>query len=385
MALLRVVRTAWLTPRLTLQVRGYASAHRVEGQYLPRKTSIPYTFSKDPYLFAQKIERIIKSDKLNDAIALTMNAPSRLQSVVIWNHLIRACAKQGFLKKSTKLFSQIKKRGLIPNVKSYTLVLEACANSTSPNVVTEAEAYFDKLKQTLSPNLTHFNALLKVYLVSGQVDKAMALFERMPRMGPQASDCRTYTMVIKALADQALLPASSSPPAKSETSADVSKHPRITFDQVVAMWDRMRDDQQQRCLMNQHNKTQTPPIQLTSHLVNSILHACNRTNDPRWFRTGVQLAADAYGFSKPSRSTAETAPLLPPTASASAKEAAFDSKTFNLLLLLCIRAGQFSRGRWVCAQALEHFRDTFKPTLLNHHMCLDMLVKETQQLQRRPA
>ncbi|KAJ1980868.1 hypothetical protein H4R35_000940 [Dimargaris xerosporica] len=384
MALLRLVRPAWPTPRHTQPVRGYVSVHKVEGQYLPRKTSIPYTFSKDPYLFAQKVERIIKSDKLNDAIALTMNAPLHLQSVVVWNHLIRACAKQGFLKKSTKLFSQIKKRGLTPNVKSYTLVLEACANSTSPSVVTEAETYFDKLKQTLSPNLTHFNALLKVYLVSGRLDKAMALFERMPRMGPQASDCRTYTMMIKVLADQALLPPSPPSLAKRQTVADTSHHPRIPFDQVIAMWDRMRDDQRQRSLMNQHNKTQTPPIQLTSHLVNSLLHACNRTSDPQWFLTGVQLATDAYGFTKPSRSTAESTPLLSPTASVSAKEAAFDSKTFNLLLLLCIRAGRFRHGRWVCSQALDHFKDTFTPTLINHHMCLDLLVKEIQHLRQRP-
>jgi hypothetical protein len=64
-------------------------------------------YFKDPYLLADKLNRLYKSDKLEEALELLKEAPIKAQSPVVWNELIQAYGRVGQRKNAWYAYNQV--------------------------------------------------------------------------------------------------------------------------------------------------------------------------------------------------------------------------------------------------------------------------------------
>ena len=71
----------------------------------------------------------------------------------------------------------MKRRGSVPNEKTYTLMVLLWSNSKSPSALANAETWFSRINE---PTLFHYNALLRVYKEKGvSMNKALKRLEAM--------------------------------------------------------------------------------------------------------------------------------------------------------------------------------------------------------------
>ncbi|KAJ1959886.1 hypothetical protein IWQ62_004434 [Dispira parvispora] len=341
---------------------------------------------KDPYLLAQRVDRLVTKKKADDAIALVMNAPQRLHTVVVWNHLIQACVERGGINRALRLFNQLKKRGLKPNPQTYTLLLTCCARSDSPHTVEIASDLFEKLQDTTTPSLRHVNALLQVYANAGDTPILLQTFHEMPAAGPGAPDHITYTIVIKHLCQsrQTIQPREKAPskgtmPTEETNASNTdqvlldqpskgSEHsptPDERFERAYGVWQDLVRDQQSRMVMNQLNKVQTPLIHLDAALLEPLLIACMRTEKKTSLQSGLGILEHALSLNSPSevqqplnkKPGVRTATPMPgPLFDANFAELV-TPVTFNALSVLCTRSGEFTKGFHYIRQIFQHCPD----------------------------
>ncbi|KAJ1984886.1 hypothetical protein H4R33_004227 [Dimargaris cristalligena] len=319
----------WRAPILSMG-RSLTTTAVTQGQRLPRTTSLKYSQPKDAYLLSAKVTKFIKLNKLDDAIALTMNSPGRLQSPVVWNLLIFACSEKGALNRALKLYNQIKKRGLRPDSHTYTALLRCCAQSHSPRAVAEADKVYEYLQTNQTPSLIHSNAMLRVYARHGRTDEMIEFYRTMPPSGNQAPDEVTYTITMQAMAQLQPQPQSSAvEPTEAAGSNAESKGndningtggdalnpavpnrnpgrpgfaapgklaPDVAFARIHPVWLDLVMDQQKRLIMNQHNTAQTPLIRPDRHLVHFFLHIASRVRTPEHISQALTAVELMFGF-----------------------------------------------------------------------------------------
>ncbi|KAJ1652021.1 hypothetical protein IWQ61_007546 [Dispira simplex] len=383
-----IVRGSSLWTRRLTCLRTIHSSPESSSHFLPTKTSIEYKMPKDPYLLAQRVDRLVAKKKTDDAIALVMNAPQRLHTVVVWNHLIQACVERGGINRALKLFNQLKKRGLKPNPQTYTLLLTCCARSDSPHTVETARLLFKKLRDTTIPSLHHVNALLQVYSNAGDTPMLLERFHEMPAAGSGAPDHITYTIVIKHLCQSKQTNRTSEKaPGEGKTPPEAT-HPSNTdqvvldhsskdseppqgptpderFERAYGVWQDLVRDQQNRMVMNQLNKAQTPLIRLDSALLEPLLIACMRTEQMTNLQCGVGILEQALSLKVPTdvqqssvkKSLVGTVTPTPgPVFDANLAELV-TPVTFNALAVLCTRSGEFIKGFRYIRQIFQHCPD----------------------------
>ncbi|KAF9969673.1 hypothetical protein BGZ73_007835 [Actinomortierella ambigua] len=157
---------------------------------------------KDPHLMSQRVLKLARQGKLDDAIMMVKEAPNSLQNEVVWNHLIDEAGRIGKANLALRLLNDMKKCGLEPTERTYTIALKALAkNPSSPETVTRAQDIYAQMQERgVTPNLVHTNALLKVLGRAGDLEAMHNVYAKMPRQGPLAPDTITYNTVIGAYA-----------------------------------------------------------------------------------------------------------------------------------------------------------------------------------------
>ncbi|KAI8868490.1 hypothetical protein GQ42DRAFT_179946 [Ramicandelaber brevisporus] len=327
------------------------------------KPRVRYKGPLNPYILAQKVTKHsnTKPTAVIEAADMVKSSPISAQSTPVWNHLLAECAQRGMLTRAIKLFSDMRKRGFKPNSQSLSHLLGACANSTSPvarrtalrlykmfggnppdvlmhgkNLLyndgaslpnrlkqklesakseDEKEAAYDLMDDEyldvenfaemrswpVSVSILHFNALLKVFVSHGDLDRAMAAFHTMPRSGPMAPDAATYTMLM-----QAHLRSSTAPPAQESRNraeqymTPEQKDQKARLKAITAIWSAMVTDAENR--RSQHLEGQlstTPPLILDAHAIGAILQAYRNLGwKPAIKRQGVAIAEKMYGITQ---------------------------------------------------------------------------------------
>lgn len=99
----------------------------------------------------------------------------------IYNLTIGACAEVGYTKKAFMLYNDMKKRGLKVNGGIYTSLFSACARSPwKEDGLARANHLRNlMLEKNIEPNLTNYNAMIKVYGRCGDLQTAFEIVDEM--------------------------------------------------------------------------------------------------------------------------------------------------------------------------------------------------------------
>lgn len=92
----------------------------------------------------------------------------------------------------------MRKRGIEPNERTFTLMLSVYGKSTSPNAIKYAEAWIKKMKDfNLEPSLIHINNLMRVYNNADHPEKALDALNQLSTSGNIIPDAVTYTIALQ--------------------------------------------------------------------------------------------------------------------------------------------------------------------------------------------
>ncbi|ORX90657.1 hypothetical protein K493DRAFT_339880 [Basidiobolus meristosporus CBS 931.73] len=343
-----VVKANWRGAQTLQLARNFSGASINLGKRsLPREVKTKgITVPKDAYLMSDKIKKLASNDKLADAIALVMNSPLRAQSTVVWNHLIDECGKKQMVGKAFKLFQEMKRRGHAPNEKTFTILINACANSVSasPTALQKALELYNKMVQSDSPpSLVHTNTLIKACSRAGDMKTLADSYNSLDTRGPGAPDVVTYNLVISAFAHKG-------GDDGFKFAFQVWEDFRRDLRQYEKSQVKRQDDYDPYADLYQSQRRRTIPernMRLDVEIVNSILLACKNADSKENIEQAFTILSDVYGLGRVREklshyglgneadelSNIENAAYLRPKRS-----------TVDLIIGICLKAKEFQRG-----------------------------------------
>ncbi|KAL6862054.1 pentatricopeptide repeat protein, partial [Trichoderma novae-zelandiae] len=191
---------------LTLEPLDSADSQKKDFERLQRIVKKHLQHMDDPWKIGQYVQDALAKDRFDEALLLTKTAGKDRQVVVAWNHLINYLLDKQQLKNAIKLYNDMKKRGQLPNVQTFTIIFRGCAKSQHPKLaVSEAVKHYNLLlsDKRLQPNSIHMNAVLNVCARAGDLD-SMFLIAETANETTRAPTSYTYTTILNALRYQAM-------------------------------------------------------------------------------------------------------------------------------------------------------------------------------------
>ncbi|KZV61015.1 hypothetical protein PENSPDRAFT_759695 [Peniophora sp. CONT] len=193
----------------------------VPSNVLPKS---PYYGKLQPYDLSKRLRALTDKGELDAAVDMLKSMPLAAQNVSVWNAVIKAAFDAGKLKLAFSLYTDMKRRGFRPNVRTYTTMLsgyhripswEGFANQLQNlhSVYRSFMDYIEAVPEALDEGNTPYavRAAVSQYLdvccnahESAELQEA---FERLPLHGPLARDARMYVPYLRDLLRQELPPA----------------------------------------------------------------------------------------------------------------------------------------------------------------------------------
>ncbi|KAK3301611.1 uncharacterized protein B0T15DRAFT_544127 [Chaetomium strumarium] len=197
----------------------------------------------DPFHIANYVDTALQKGRFDEALLMARRASRNKKVEVTWNHLIDYQMKNRRLHAAVKLYNEMKKRGQVPNAKTYTIIFRGCAESVHPRLaVAEATRIYNFMNRqgALKPNTIHMNAVLEVCSRAADLDSLFTVLSTCNE-GLRAPDAHTYTIVFNALRHDSLKTKNTAQLAlvdaevKREVEKNIQKARAIWAD-VVARW-----------------------------------------------------------------------------------------------------------------------------------------------------
>ncbi|KAJ2033482.1 hypothetical protein IW146_004053 [Coemansia sp. RSA 922] len=381
----------------------------VKRRALPTTTSIAYTIPTDAYLLAKKFQEVARQGKLDDAVAIVMQTKTRSQSVVVWNLVIDAYAKEGRLSRALRGYSEMRRRGFMPTPTTFTALLKACALSDSARSKEVADELFRLMeKQGVDPSIINANSLMSVYQRKHDMEAMLERFNNMPEDGPMAPSLATYTILMSSLRRELLARLdelsgkAEAAAAKSEGRVLISNSSRTarlkenvhrTFDALLQVWTSFVEDVDRRL---SHPVDGTALLSVDAHIVNIVLKACHAVyrENRALGRRGFKVIEKVYGLdqtfgpllSKPMISTREPAvPLAVRIRQQSSgtndlnRTPVLDDDTINLTLDLCTRDEEYTKAIRFWRSLEAYFAEELQPLKKNHTEKIEALYARLNQ------
>ncbi|KAG6002117.1 hypothetical protein E4U21_003443 [Claviceps maximensis] len=192
--------------RLQVSEQDVAVDQRKQREKLQRAVKKHLAYLDDPWKIAQHVEQTLLKNRFDEALLLTQQSSKDGQVVVAWNHLIGYQMERQQLKQAINLFNDMKKRGQLPNVQTFTIIFRGCVKSQHPkSAVAEAIKHYNLLMadKRIQPNSIHLNAVLNVCARAGDLD-SMFLIADTANDSTRAPTAYTYTIILNALRHDAV-------------------------------------------------------------------------------------------------------------------------------------------------------------------------------------
>ncbi|KAK2039576.1 pentatricopeptide repeat domain-containing protein [Colletotrichum somersetense] len=198
----------------------------------------------DPFKIAQQVEATLKKDRFDEAFLLVHRAGKTKQVVVAWNHLIEYQIRdKKRVNAAIKLYNDMKKRGQLPNDRTYTILLSGCAKSPDPKAaVPKAVALYNSLLKENSrvrANSFHLNAVLQVCGRAGDIDAMFSIAETADGRAGRKTTAYTYTAIINTLRAELESPEKQKGRSLQETAdatAQTIKRCKAIWEEIMRNW-----------------------------------------------------------------------------------------------------------------------------------------------------
>lgn len=194
----------WMQQNQKINVASYSSYVKLMGKSLSSvEALVMYKSIKDRStkinvsVCNALLSCLVKNGKSESSLKLftQMKRDGLVPDAVTYSTLLAGCAKvkDGY-SKALELVQELMSNGLLMDSVTYGSLLSVCASHKECN---EAEKYFQKMKaEGQSPNVYHYSSLLNAYSVDGNYEKAEALIEEMRSAGLVLNKV-VYTTLLK--------------------------------------------------------------------------------------------------------------------------------------------------------------------------------------------
>ncbi|KAI9495064.1 hypothetical protein BDB00DRAFT_815714 [Zychaea mexicana] len=307
-----------------------------------------YTIPQDPYVAAQRVSRIAKVASADDALEYLKCLRVGLQSTAAWNTVIKQYATQGKGSQAEKCFVQMRKRNIPPNEQTFTVLLTACAHSSSPAAIRNAQQVIDRMaRYNIKPSIIHYNTLLLAY--EKTQTPVQDVFKRLPCKPNEytysiAFRCADNVDFVKQLWIQVQQRLGNNPTeARGGRSTLAQKACQITMTEEALQHD--DDDSNDKANRDDGKFT------LDDRLAASFLSALAKTaTEPDDIQLGVDAIEQLYGL-RPTSST-NSAPAKP-----TSKHGLLTPTVYSLdaILRFCGRSRRYKLGREYYGLALKQY------------------------------
>ncbi|KAJ2908453.1 hypothetical protein GGI21_002868, partial [Coemansia aciculifera] len=341
----------------------------IKRQALPTTTSIAYTIPTDPYVLAKKFQDVARQGKLDDAVAIVMQTKTRSQSVVVWNLVIEAYAKDGRLSRALRGYSEMRRRGFMPTPTTFTALLKACALSDSANSQKVADELFRLMeKHGVDASIINTNSLMSVYQRKHDIEAMLERFNALPADGPIAPSLATYTIIVSSLRRE-LLARLEELSGKADAAADdgrslmsdnrrtarLKENVHQTFGALLQVWTSFAEDVDRRL---REPVDGTAMLSIDALIVNFVLKACHSVyrENRALGRKGFRVVEQVYGLDKTLgslRPASKADPVVPLAARVRQqlggsndwnRRPVIDNDTISLMLDLCTRDQEHTKA-----------------------------------------
>ncbi|ODQ53881.1 hypothetical protein SAICODRAFT_70578 [Saitoella complicata NRRL Y-17804] len=164
------------------------------------------TVLTDSYFLSERVQRLLKNGREQDAINLIRMATNETSCTVSWNLILQECLKKGAVTAAFKYFNEMKKRAHHPDSYTYTILFNGLAENAHVSSVPE---YLSKLwfsltapKSPVRLNTIHANAALKVAVKANNLTMAWEILDKLPTEGAAKPDALTYTSLFTLVANK---------------------------------------------------------------------------------------------------------------------------------------------------------------------------------------
>ncbi|KAK9137159.1 hypothetical protein Sjap_007753 [Stephania japonica] len=157
------------------------------------KNSIPLNEN----LSAGLIDMYSKCGSINDALELFSQVQSKANSASPWNAIIYGLAMHGLARESLRVFTDMQKTRVSPNLITFIGVLTACCHA---GLVEAGVQYYNSMRRlyNLEPNIKHYGCMVDLLGRAGRLAEAEQLIASMPMKadyviwGTLLAACRTH-------------------------------------------------------------------------------------------------------------------------------------------------------------------------------------------------
>ncbi|KAH0262569.1 IMP-specific 5'-nucleotidase-like protein 1, partial [Aureobasidium melanogenum] len=171
---------------------------RRELQYLP-----------DPLKLADHVRGVLKKGDVEKALGLTRIASKDMECIVSWNHIIGHLLSEKQATAALKIYNEMKKRAQFPDSHTYVILLRGLSEPpVAADTLGKALAIYHSLgaeNSRVKPTTIHTNAALRVCARANDMDSLWGIASKIPEKGPGAADTYTYTTILNAIREHALL------------------------------------------------------------------------------------------------------------------------------------------------------------------------------------
>ncbi|KAF7560311.1 hypothetical protein G7046_g3830 [Stylonectria norvegica] len=212
-------------------------AQKRSEEKLQRAVKKQLSYMDDPWKIGKYVEEALSKDRFDEAYLLVQTASKDGQVVVAWNHLIDYKLKHQQLRVAIKMYNEMKKRGQLPNVQTYTILFRGCAKSEHPQLaVSEAIKHYHILMKDarLEPNSIHLNAVLNVCGKANDLDSMFAIVDSVNDTTRPAT-AYTYTVILNALRFSLMRE------MKDFTPEQIAANTEKTVNRGKALWEEVID------------------------------------------------------------------------------------------------------------------------------------------------
>ncbi|KAL1301814.1 hypothetical protein AAFC00_006002 [Neodothiora populina] len=178
---------------------------------LERAVKKELVYLKDPLKHANHVRQTLRENDIEKALALCRIASKEMQVIVSWNHTIDWLLARRHLKLAIKTYNEMKKRAQFPDSHTYLILLRGLAiPPVHMDTVSKAVTIYHSLaapNSRVQQSIIHTNAAIKVCARAGDMDSLWGIASRIPEKGPAAADHFTFTTILNAIRENALLEA----------------------------------------------------------------------------------------------------------------------------------------------------------------------------------
>ncbi|KAH0290699.1 hypothetical protein KCU62_g3354, partial [Aureobasidium sp. EXF-3399] len=171
---------------------------RKELQYLP-----------DPLKLADHVRGVLKKGDVEKALGLTRIASKDMECIVSWNHIIGHLLAEKQVNAALKIYNEMKKRAQFPDSHTYVILLRGLSEPPiAADTLGKALAIYHSLgaeNSRVKPTTIHTNAALRVCARANDMDSLWGIASKIPEKGSGAADAYTYTTILNAIREHALL------------------------------------------------------------------------------------------------------------------------------------------------------------------------------------